>query len=123
MGHARPVGSAAVVTRPGAAVTIWGAKGKAALKRLGSAKTGTAGTYTFRARSGDVFQARVVAGSIAAPPLCQLITAQLQGIPCINPTANGFVIEGSISICATPQNMWIFEPRIMANSGLYSRAI
>ena len=39
----------------------------------------------------------MVAGSIAAPPLCQLITAQLQGIPCINPTANGFTAKsGSV---------------------------
>jgi hypothetical protein len=83
--------------RPGAAVSVWGARGKAALHKLGTVKTTAAGTYTFRARTGDVFQARVVAGSIAAPPLCQLITAQLQGIPCINPTANGFTAKsGSV---------------------------
>jgi hypothetical protein len=80
--------------RPGS-VSIWGAKGKAALRKLGTVKTTTAGTYTFRARTGDVFQARVVAQSIAAPQLCQLISAQLQGTPCINPTANGFTAKSA----------------------------
>jgi hypothetical protein len=83
------------LARPGATVAIWGAKGKAALRKLGTAKTSTAGTYSLRVRSGDVFQARVTAGSIAAPPLCQLISAQLQGIPCVNPTANGFVAKSA----------------------------
>jgi hypothetical protein len=83
------------LARPGATVAIWGAKGKAALKKLGTVKTSTAGTFSFRARSGDAFQARVTAGSIAAPPLCQLISAQLQGIPCVNPTANGFVAKSA----------------------------
>jgi len=80
--------------RPGS-VSIWGAKGKAALRKLGTVKTTTAGTYTFRARTGDVFQARVLAQSIAAPQLCQLISAQLQGTPCINPTANGFAAKSA----------------------------
>ncbi len=85
------------LARPGAAVSVWGAKGAAALRKLGTVKSSTAGTYSFRARTGDVFQARAVAGSIAAPPLCQLISAQLQGIPCINPTANGFTAKsGSV---------------------------
>jgi len=83
------------LARPGGAVSIWGAKGKAALRKLGTVKTTAAGTYTFRARTGDAFQARVVAQSIAAPPLCQLISAQLQGIPCINPTANGFTAKSA----------------------------
>jgi len=81
------------LARPGATVAIWEATGKAALKKLGTVKSSTAGTFSFRARTGDVFQARVVAGSIAAPPLCQLISAQLQGIPCVNPTANGFTAK------------------------------
>jgi hypothetical protein len=83
------------LARPGATVAIWGAKGKAALKKLGTAKSSAAGTFSFRARSGDTFQARVTAGSITAPPLCQLISAQLQGIPCINPTANGFTAKSA----------------------------
>ena len=44
-----------------------------------------------------MFQARVVAGSISAPPLCQLIGPQLQGIPCINPTANGFTAKSGLA--------------------------
>ena len=84
------------LARPGAAVAIWGAKGKAALKKLGTVKTSTAGTFSFHARTGDTFQARVTAGSIAAPPLCQLISAQLQGIPCVNPTANGFTTKSGL---------------------------
>ena len=100
---ARKAGLGAVVSgkvtqgglgRP-AAVSIWGAKGTAALRKLATVKTTTAGNYTFRPRTGDVFQARVVAPSMPAPPLCQLISAQLQGIPCINPTANGFTIRSA----------------------------
>jgi hypothetical protein len=96
---AKKVGLGAVVSgkvtqgglgRPGAVVAIWGGKGRASLRKLGTVKTSTAGTFSFRARTGTVFQARVTAASIAAPPLCQLISAQLQGIPCVNPTANGF---------------------------------
>jgi hypothetical protein len=83
------------LARPGATVAIWGAKGKAALKKLGTVRSSAAGTFSFRAGAGDVFQARVVAGSIAAPPLCQLISAQLQGIPCVNPTANGFTAKSA----------------------------
>jgi len=104
---AKKAGLGAVVTgkvtqgglaRPAATVTIWGAKGKAALRRLGApVKTSAAGTFSFRAKTGDVYQARVAAGSISAPPLCQLITPQLQGIPCINPTANGFTATSGLA--------------------------
>jgi hypothetical protein len=83
------------LARPGATIAIWGAKGKAALKRLGTVRSSTPGTFSFRARTGDVFQARVVAGSIAAPPLCQAISTQLQGTPCVNPTANGFTAKSA----------------------------
>jgi hypothetical protein len=103
---AKKLGTGAVVTgkvtqgdlgRPNTAVVIWGAKGKKALRRLGPTKTSAAGTFSFRARNADVFQARVVAGSIAAPPLCTLLTAQLQGIPCVNPTANGFTAKSGLA--------------------------
>jgi len=102
---AKKLGAGAVVAgkvtqgglaRPGTAVVIWGAKGKNALKKLGTTKTSTAGTFSFRARNANFFQARVAAGTIAAPPLCTAITAQLQGIPCVNPTANGFVARSTI---------------------------
>jgi len=101
--QAKKAGSGALVTgkvtqagqgRPGA-VSIWGAKGKGAMRKLGTVKTTAVGTYTFRARTGDIFQARVVAQSIAAPPLCQLVSAQLHSTPCINPTANGFTAKSA----------------------------
>jgi hypothetical protein len=79
--------------RPATTVAIWGAKGKAALRRLGSVRTSATGTYSFRARTGDVFQARVTAASIPAPPLCVALAAQLAGLPCVNPTANGFTAK------------------------------
>ncbi len=103
--RARKLGAGAVVSgtvtqggqpRPGATVQIWGARGKAALRRLGTTRTTARGTYAFRARLGDRFQARVVAGSIAAAPLCQLLTPQLGGVPCVNPTANGFTAKSAV---------------------------
>lgn len=77
--------------RGSAAVVIWGAKGKAALRRLGAAKVSATGAYTFKAKTGDVFQARVVAAPTAAAPLC----AQLSQLPysCVNPTVNGFTAQ------------------------------
>src|SRR4029077_1670576 len=103
---AKRLGTGAVVTgkvtqggvaRPNTAVAVWGAKGRAALRRLGSTKTSAAGTFTFRARNADVFQGRGIAGSIAGQPRCQLISAQLQGIPCVNPTANGFTAKSGLA--------------------------
>jgi hypothetical protein len=79
--------------RGGAVVTIWGAKGKAALKPLGKAKLAANGNYTFKAKTGDVFQARVVAAPGAAAPLCTQLSAALAPIPCVNPTVNGFKVQ------------------------------
>ena len=77
--------------RGAAVVTIWGAKGRAALKPLGKARPAANGAFTFRAKRGDVFQARVVAASAPAAPLCtQLAPLQALGISCVNPTVNGF---------------------------------
>jgi hypothetical protein len=96
---AKKVGAGALVTgvvtqggiaRPGASVQIWGAKGKAALKRIGSTRSNAKGAFTFKAKSGDVFQVVAAAAPTAAPPLCTLLTPQLGGKPCVNPTANGF---------------------------------
>ena len=83
--------------RPGATVQIWGAKGKAALRRLGVVKSNATGAFSFKAKSGDVFQARAVAAPTAAPPLCTLLTPQLGGIPCVNPTANGFTARSGLA--------------------------
>jgi hypothetical protein len=79
--------------RAGAVVTIWGAKGKAKLKAMGKAKLAANGNYTFKAKTGDVFQARVVAAPGAAPPLCTQLQAALGSIPCVNPTVNGFTAQ------------------------------
>jgi hypothetical protein len=99
---AKKVGLGALVTgrvtqaaqpRGGAVVTVWGAKGKAKLRRLGTSKVSAAGAYSFRARAGDVFQARVVAAPGTAAPLCTQIGALLAPIPCVNPTVNGFTAQ------------------------------
>ena len=47
--------------------------------------------------AGDVFQARATAAPTAAPPLCTLLTPQLGGIPCVNPTANGFTAKSGLA--------------------------
>ena len=97
--RAKKAGAGALVTgqvtqagqpRGGAAVTIWGAKGKAALKRIGKAKVAANGAFAFRARIGDRFQARAVAAPGSAGPLCTQLSAALAPIPCVNPTVNGF---------------------------------
>jgi hypothetical protein len=79
--------------RSGAVVTIWGAKGKAALKPLGKAKLAANGNYAFKAKAGDVFQAKVVAAPGTAAPLCTQIGGLLAPIPCVNPTVNGFTAQ------------------------------
>jgi hypothetical protein len=100
--RAKRLGAGALVTgvvtqagqpRGGATVAIWGAKGKAKLKRLGTRKVTAKGAYSFRARLGDRFQARVVAAAASAAPLCTQIGALLAPIPCVNPTVNGFTAQ------------------------------
>ena len=81
--------------RGGAVVTIWGAKGKAKLKALGKAKLAANGNYTFRAKLGDRFQARVVAAAGTAGPLCTQLAAAFAPIPCVNPTVNGFTAQSA----------------------------
>jgi hypothetical protein len=100
--RAKAVGAGALVAgvvtqagqpRPGAVVAIWGAKGKAALKPLGKAKVAANGAYAFKAKTGDVFQARAVAAAGTAAPLCTQIGSLLAPIPCVNPTVNGFTAQ------------------------------
>jgi hypothetical protein len=99
---AKKAGKGALVTgvvtqagqgRGGAVVTIRGAKGKAALKPMGKAKLAANGAYTFKAKSGDVFQAKVAAAPGAAPPLCSQLGPAIAPIPCVNPTVNGFTAQ------------------------------
>jgi len=103
---AKKVGAGALVTglvtqgeqpRPAAVVQIWGAKGKAALRKLGTVKTGATGTFSFKAKSGDVFQAQATGAPVSARQLCQALTTQLNGIPCVNPTANGFTAKSGLA--------------------------
>lgn len=83
--------------RAGASVQIWGAKGKAALRRVGTLKSNAKGAFTLKAKTGDAFQARVTAAPTAAPPLCALLTPKLGGTPCVNPTANGFTAKSVLA--------------------------
>jgi hypothetical protein len=104
---AKKVGAGALVSglvkqgplpRPGAVVQIWGAKGKAAFRRLGVVKSDAKGLFVFKAKSGDVFQARASAPPTSAPQVCQLLQPLLTGlggIPCVNPTANGFSVKSA----------------------------
>jgi len=79
--------------RGGAVVTIWGAKGKAALKPLGKARVTAAGKFTFRARLGDNFQARALAAPGSAAALCTQLGPVFAPVPCVNPTVNGFTAK------------------------------
>jgi hypothetical protein len=80
--------------RGGALVTIWGAKRKAALKPLGKAKVSATGAFTFRAKTGDNFQARAVAGPGSAATACAQF--DFGPTPCINPTVNGFTAKSAV---------------------------
>jgi hypothetical protein len=82
--------------RGGSVVTIWGAKGKAALKRLGKAKVAATGAFTFRAKTGDRFQARAIAASGSAAPLCAQLAPLFAPVPCVNPTVNGFTAQSKV---------------------------
>ena len=64
------VGIALIAIVVDAAVQIWGAKGKAALRKLGIVKSDAKGAFAFKAKSGDVFQASAIAAPTAAPPCC-----------------------------------------------------
>ncbi len=84
--------------RGGATVTIFGGAKKTGLKRLGRVRVSTAGTFAFRAKTGTFFRANVVAASAAAAPLCTALGAALTplGIPCVNPTVNGFTVQSKV---------------------------
>jgi hypothetical protein len=79
--------------RGSATVTIRGGAKPSALRKVGSVKAKANGAFDFRARRGTFFKVTAVAASIAAPQLCSAISSQLQGLPCVNPTANGFTAQ------------------------------
>jgi hypothetical protein len=77
--------------RGGAVVTVFGGPTTRSLKKLGSVKATASGNYAFRARTGVFYRATAVAASASAPTLCAALAAQLPpGLPCVNPTLNGF---------------------------------
>ncbi len=82
--------------RGGTVVTIWGARGKAALRSLGKARVAASGAFTFRARAGDRFQARALAAPGSAAPLCAQLAPVFAPIPCVNPTVNGFTAQSKV---------------------------
>jgi hypothetical protein len=81
-----------------ATVTIFGGAKRTGLKRLGRVQVGAAGSFTFRARTGTFFRANAVAAPGAAAPLCTALGAALTplGIPCVNPTVNGFTAQSRV---------------------------
>ena len=82
--------------RGGASVTIYGARKASGLKRLGKAKVAANGKFAFRARAGTFFRADVVAAGGSAPSVCATLQPLLGGIPCVNPTVNGFVAKSKV---------------------------
>jgi hypothetical protein len=102
---ARKSGAGAIVSgrvtqagqpRGGVTVAVFGGLKKTGLKRLGAVKANAGGVYRFTAKRGTFFRARAVAGPASAAPLCTAIAAQLGGIPCVNPTVNGFTADSKV---------------------------
>lgn len=83
--------------RGGATVAIFGGWKKTGLKRLGRASVNDSGVFHFTARRGTYFRANATAAPGAAAPLCTQLAAQLGGIPCVNPTVNGFVAQSKVT--------------------------
>ena len=82
--------------RGGASVTIYGAAKATGLKRLGKAKVAANGRFAFKAKAGTFFRADAVAVGGSAPSVCATIQPLLGGIPCVNPTVNGFVAKSKV---------------------------
>jgi len=81
--------------RGGATVTIFGGPRAAGLKRLGRVRVAANGAFTFRAKTGTFFRAQAVASPGAAAPLCTQLGPAL-GVPCVNPTVNGFTAQSRV---------------------------
>jgi len=81
-------------TRGGASVTIFGGPKATGLKRLGKAAVAANGKFAFKARAGTFFRANAVATSAAAEPLCSQLPSF--GVPCVNPTVNGFTVKSKV---------------------------
>jgi hypothetical protein len=79
--------------RANATVSIYG--GVTSLRRLGSVRSKGNGSFSFRARAGTRFQARVVAAPGSSAAVCTALAAGLGGVPCVNPTVNGFTARSA----------------------------
>ena len=53
------------------------------------------GSYAFAARTGTFFRASAVGLPGAAAPLCAQLGPAL-GVPCVNPTTNGFTVQSRV---------------------------
>jgi hypothetical protein len=83
--------------RGGATVAILGGSKTTGLKRLGRASVNDNGVFHFTAKRGTYFRATATAAPGAAAPLCTQLAAQLQGLPCVNPTVNGFTAQSKVA--------------------------
>ena len=83
------------VTQSGAGVatrvSIYGAVGRAALRRIATVSAGASGAFTYavpRKSKATTFQARVVAASRTSPAVC--VQFRTLPVPCVNGTVSGF---------------------------------
>jgi hypothetical protein len=102
---ARRAGRGAVVSgavtqagqpRGGATVTIVGGNVRTKLTTRKRVRVGANGRFTTRFAVGTFFRATATAAAGAAPPLCTQLTPLLGGIPCVNPTVNGFTAQSRV---------------------------
>ena len=80
-------GGAGVATR----VSIFGAAGRAALRRIAVVSANANGAFTYavpRRSRATTFQARVAVAGRTAPAVCSQFGSI--GVPCVNPTVSGF---------------------------------
>jgi hypothetical protein len=81
--------------RAGATVTIFGGAKANRLKRLGRVTVRANGSYAFAAKTGTFYRATAVGAPGAAAPLCTQLGPAL-GVPCVNPTVNGFTVRSRV---------------------------
>jgi hypothetical protein len=102
---AKTSGKGAIVTgtvtqagqaRGGATVTVLGGSAKAKLTTRKRVRVGANGRFTTRFAVGTFFRADAVATGAAAAPVCAQIQPLLGGLPCVNPTVNGFTAKSKV---------------------------
>ena len=79
--------------RGGVPVQVFAGLTRATLKKLATVKSKGSGTYSYNAKVGKYFRVKAIAPAAAAAPLCAALTPLLGGIPCVNPTVNGFTAQ------------------------------